>query len=243
MSFGEALRRFFKPTPEEKAEKLKAKIMNMYGQTADRRYYLEQLAALGPQLAPQNLIMRFTAHCDNGTNDAEEKELTMQLLINLGNASVEPLKKFLRTHDKDFNWPYRTLEQLISHEDLTAFVLELLNTIGPDYVRNPERKEQLMLVVKRFKDEDDIGHAVLPYLNDDNETIRFVAADTVIVHAHDYGIEALAERFATESSQRVLNLISEAFRDNTWIVPEPCREAVASHLPSGMRINDKGLII
>ncbi len=242
MSLSEAIRRFFKPTPEEKADKLKAKITNMYGQTADRCYYLEQLAAMGPELAAPRLIMRFTGHCDNGTNDADEKELTKSLLVGLGSGSVDPLKNFLRTHDKDFNWPYRTLRELISHEELVEFLVELLNSIGPDYVRNPERKEQMILVIKKF-DEESIGRAVLPYLGDDNETIRFVAADTVIVQAHDYGIEALAARFKDETSQRVLNLIAEAFRDKAWTVPEDCREAVAAHLPNGMRLNDKGLVV
>ena len=242
MSIADALRRFFKPTPEEKADKLQAKISNMYGQTADRRYYLDQLAAMGPELAPKRLITRFTVRCDNGTNDADEKELTKCLLVGLGRASVDPLKDFLRKHDKDFNWPYRTLEDLVTREELTEFVVELLNSIGPDYVRNPERKEQLILVVKSFKD-DAVGKAVLPYLGDDNETIRFVAADAVITHGHDYGIEALAKRFAVETSQRVLTLIAESFRDKNWTVPEDCRDAVGSHLPAGMRINSAGLIV
>ena len=242
MSIKDALRRFFKPTPEEKADKLQAKITNMYGQTADRRYYLDQLASMGPDLAPKRLITRFTVRCDNGTNDADEKEMTKCLLIGLGRASVDPLKDFLRKHDKDFNWPYRTLESLVTRQELTDFVVELLNTIGPDYVRNPERKEQLMLIVKSFHD-DAVGKAILPYLGDDNETIRFVAADAVITHGHDYGIEALAKRFGVETSQRVLTLIAESFRDKSWIVPEACRENVKDNLPPGMRMNSAGAIV
>lgn len=242
MSFFDALRKFFKPTPEEKADKLKEKITNMYGQTADRRYYLEQLYKMGPDLAPKRLIQRFTRTCDNSTNDQEEKDYTKDLLVLLGSASIDPLKEFLRKNDKDFNWPYRTLSELIPNEERIEFLVELLNTIGPDYVRNPERKEQLILVVKSFN-EDSIGRAVLPYLADDNETIRFVAAETVIVQAHDYGIEALADRFDVETSGRVLTLIAEAFRDKEWTIPEAKREAVSSHLPSGMRLNSSGVIV
>ncbi len=242
MSFIDALRRFFKPTPEEKAEKLKAKITDMYGQTADRRYYLEQLYKLGPELAPKRLIMRFTRTCDNSTNDQEEKELTKQLLVALENASIEPLKDFLSKNDKDFNWPYRTLKELISQEEMTQFLVHLLNTIGPEYVRNPERKEQLILVIKSY-DNDEIGHAVLPYLKDDNETIRFVAAQTILEQGHDYSIDALADRFDKESSGRVLTLIAEAFRAKEWTIPEEKREAVSNHLPSGMRLNSSGVIV
>ena len=242
MSLLDALRRIFKPTPEEKADKLQEKVSNMYGQTADRRYYLDQLAAMGPELAPRRLITRFTVRCDNGTNDSDEKELTKCLLVGLGRASVEPLKQFLRKHDKDFNWPYRTLEELVTRQELTDFVVELLESIGPDYVRNPERKEQLILVVKSFQD-DAVGRALLPYLGDDNETIRFVAADAVITHGHAYGIEALAGRFGVETSQRVLTLIAESFRDREWTVPEACRAKVGESLPSGFRMNSAGRIV
>ena len=242
MSFFDAIRRFFKPTPAEKAEKLGRRIMNMYGHPDDRRYAIVQLAELGPELAPKYLIQRFTCRCENGTVDADEKDLVRQLLVNLGNASIEPLKDFLRRNDKDFNWPYRTLEELLPHEEMVEFLTELLHTIGPEYVRDPERKEQLMLVLKSFH-EDSIRVGILPYLGDENETIRFVAADTVIEHAHPEGIRALAARFAEETSQRVLTLIATAFRDKGWTVDAESREAVAAHLPSGFRINDRGIIL
>lgn len=242
MSFFDAIRRFFKPTPEEKADKLGRRILNMYGHPEDRRYQIVQLAELGPDLAPSRLIQRFTCRCENGTVDSDEKELVRTLLVNLGNASIEPLKQFLRKNDKDFNWPYRTLCDLLTHEQLVEFLVELLNTMGPEYVRDPERKEQLMLVLKSFKEES-ICLAILPYLGDENETIRFVAADTVIEQAHEKGIEALADRLAVETSQRALTLIATAFRDKGWCVSESKREGVESHLPSGFRMNSRGMIL
>ena len=242
MSFWDVIRRFFKPTPEEKAEKLRKRIVNMYGHTEDRRYALVQLHDLGPELAPRRLIARFTCHCENGTIDADEKQYTSSLLIDLGRPAVEPLKQFLKHNDKDFNWPYRTLAELVDHEELVGFLVELLNTIGPEYVRDPERKEQLILTVKSF-DEDDIAKAVLPYLADDNETIRFVTADTVIAHARPEGIKALSKRLATEESQRILNLIATAFRDKEWRVDPEFKDAVAERIPANFRVNDKGAIL
>ncbi len=242
MSFLDAIRRFLKPTPQEKAAKLRKRILNMYGHQDDRRYAIDQLAALGPELAPEPLIERFTVHCDNGTYDADEKNLVKTYLVNLGQASIEPLKRYLLNNDKDFNWPYRTLAELLTHEELVEFIVKLLNTIGPEYVRDPERKEQLMLISKSFKEES-ICLAILPYLGDQNETIRFVTADTVIEQAHPAGIEALAKRLTEETSQRVLTLIATAFRDKEWKVDEALRSAVSEKLPDGFRINDKGMII
>lgn len=242
MSFFDAVRRFFKPTPEEKAEKLRKRIVNMYGHPEDRQYALVQLADLGPELAPSRLIERFTCRCENGTVDAEEKERTMHLLVNLGNGSIEPLKRFLKANDKDFNWPYRTLCELLPHDQLVAFLVELLNEIGPEYVRDPERKEQLMLVLKSFK-EPEICKAILPYLADDNETIRFVCADTVIEQGTEEGISALTDRLIAEESQRVLVLIATAFRDKAWKIDPERLDRVREKMPSEFRINDKGLVI
>lgn len=242
MSFFDVLRRFFKPTPAEKAESLRKKVLNMYGHPDDRRYAIVELSKLGAELAAKPLIERFTCRCENGTVDADEKQLVKDLLCNLGDASVDPLKDFLRHNDKDFNWPYRTLHDLISHDEQVEFLVELLNTIGPEYVRDPERKEQLMLVLKSFKEES-ICKAILPYLGDDNETIRFVTADTVIEQAHADGIKALSERLTIEESQRVLTLIATAFRDKHWTVDETYREDVKAKLPSEFRLNDKGVIL
>lgn len=242
MSFFDALRRFFKPTPAEKAEKLRKKVLNMYGHPDDRRYAIVELSKLGAELAAKPLIERFTCRCENGTVDADEKQLVKDLLCNLGEATIDPLKAFLRNNDKDFNWPYRTLHDLLEHDALVEFLVELLNTIGPEYVRDPERKEQLMLVLKSFKEES-ICKAILPYLGDDNETIRFVSADTVIEQAHQDGIHALSERLSMEESQRILTLIATAFRDKGWAVSEGFRASVKDHLPSTFRMNDKGIIL
>ena len=214
----------------------------MYANRDDRRFALEQLALLGPELAPEPLIERFTVKCENGTVDADEKKLVKDYLVNLGQASVAPLKKYLLNNDKDFNWPFRTLADLISHDELVAFIVELLNTIGPEYVRDPERKEQLILILKSYKEES-ICKAVLPYLGDQNETIRFVTADTVIEQAHPDGIAAMAKRLTEEESQRVLTLIATAFRDKGWKIDEDIRSAVSEKLPEGFRINDKGVIL
>lgn len=238
----DAVRRFFAPTPAEKAEKLRRRIVNMYGHTEDRKYALGQLHDLGPTLAPKCLIERFTCRCENGTVDADEKAYTKQLLLDLGEPCVEPLKHFLLNSDKDFSWPFRTLSDLISHEELVKFIVELLETIGPEYVRDTERKEQLMLTIKSF-DEPEIDDAAIRYLKDDNETIRFVTADTIIAHGRKEGIKALSERLANETSQRILTLIANAFREKSWTVDEEFVEKARNNLSSEYRINDKGIIV
>lgn len=241
MGFLDSIKVFLKPTPEQKADRLLGRITNMYSQTQDRQYYLCQLRDLGGELAARRLIRRFTCTCENGTVDADEKELCMKLLVSLGQDSVEALKLHLSHNDKDFNWPYRTLAQLISREELVAFMVQILEEIGPEYVRDPERKEQIMLISKGYEEES-LARAILPYLGDDNETIRFVAADASIEHGNPFDIEALSERLAIEDSQRVLRHIAEAFKAKGWEI-KPCdREKITARLPHGFSLTAQNSI-
>ena len=99
-----------------------------------------------------------------------------------------------------------------------------------------------MLTIKTFE-EPEIDDAALRYLNDDNETIRFVTADTIIAHGRKEGIHALCERLACETSQRILSLIANAFRDKSWAIEGDFIEKAQNNLPSEYRINEKGIIV
>lgn len=218
----------------QKIARAEKKILNMYLQAPDRQYYLHQLRELGGEDAARTLIRRFTVSCENTTIDRDEKELTCLFLVEMGNDAIGPLKQYLRHNDQCVNWPFRALRDLLTKEQLIEFLAEVLDSIGPEYVRDPERKEQLVLTAKEFEDER-IGRAVLPYLDDDNETIRFIAAETVVTHGFDFAIPELWARFAKEDSQRIKALIARAFVDKGWVIEDVPN--VEPHLPSGFAFN------
>ena len=215
----------------------------MYGQPADRQYYLYQTRDLGGELAAKTLLLRFSCTCENSKVDSDEKQITQDLLVSIGEPAIEPVKQFLRFNDKYFNWPYRTLSQLIPEEELNKFLIELLDTIGPEYVRNPERKEQLMHICEGLKNED-IAKSLLPYLDDNNETIQFLAADAAIAHGYPFDITALSERLGKEDSQRILVHILKAFKENGWKIEQEHIEKAHSNveLPSEYHIKQDGSV-
>lgn len=221
-----------------KAEK---KILNMYLQANDRQYFLDVLRQDGSEEAARALLKRFTCSAENHTIDRDEKAMTCDFLVKMGQTAVPPIKEYLLTYETGVNWPFRALKSLLTAEDLVGFLVEVLETIGPQYVREPERKEQLVLTAKEFPEER-VTQAVLPYIDDHNETIRFLAVDTLLTHNfEDLVKEALEERFIEEDSQRVLQHLADGFVERGWACANP--EAVAEHLPDGYRINDTGKIL
>lgn len=227
-----------------KAEK---KITNMYIQRGDRQYFLGMLRDEGTDAAARALTKRFTCSCDNTTVDRDEKELTAHLLVEMGGTALEPVKDYIRNYDSGVNWPFRALRRMLEQDALVDFLVEVLESIGPDYVREPERKEQLVLIAKDFPEER-LTRALLPYLDDDNETIRYVAAETVIHHATQGDAEVarkpLSDRLVEEISTRVTAHIARAFAEHGWVY-EPTDPAVdpAQFVPDGFKLTpDRKLV-
>ncbi len=235
------IKSFFAPTREQKLERFAKRIANMYTQTDERRFVYDQVRAMGGEDAAATLIKRFLYKTQNSTYDSQEKELVSDMLVSMGKDAVEPLKTYLRKQDKDFNWPFKTLRLLINDEEFNAFVLELLETIGPDYVRDPERKEILILSASGT-DDPQIAKAMLTYLEDDNETIRFVTAEAVLAMPFEFAQPSLEKCLENEDSERVKNHILNGFIQNEWHVQSKS-DQLKENIPSQFQINEHGEII
>lgn len=233
-----------RPRKIVKAEK---KITNMYIQRQDRQYFLGMLRDERSEEAARALTKRFTCACDNMTVDRDEKELTAHLLVEMGSVAVPAVKDYIRRHDIGVNWPVRALREMVSREELIDFLAEVLDAIGPEYVRDPERKEQLMLIARDLPEER-MTRAVLPYLDDDNETIRFVAAETIIHHAThgqaELARKPLADRLAAETSTRVTTHIARAFVEHGWVVePTDASTDLSAFVPDGFRLTPERKLV
>ena len=77
-------------TPADKAQRLKAKATQKYGDAATRQKALQQLAELKHADAVPVLMNRFTFAVDPQTTDAEEKEHAFQAICELEKDAVPP---------------------------------------------------------------------------------------------------------------------------------------------------------
>lgn len=161
-------------SPEEKARKLKGKVIQKYGDMATRQKAITQLGDMDHPEAVRALLARFTVSVEPGTVDSDEKEHVFDLVKGFGEKSVDPVKEFLQRSDVASSWAVRLLRELIPEEDLTGFILEVLKKIGSDYTRDPEKKTVLIHFLAE-KTDPRIPPGVLPFLEDPSDEVKIAA--------------------------------------------------------------------
>src|SRR5512138_915180 len=79
--------------------KLAKKVTEKYGPPENRQKAIDQLGDLGTPDALGTLCLRFTVRTEPGITDDEEKETARRLLVDAGDAAVEPVEAFIREQE------------------------------------------------------------------------------------------------------------------------------------------------
>ncbi len=239
---------FDKETKERRrVEKLQKKLTEMWGQQAERNYAAQELRGLGTPDAVRALLSRFEETCQNHTEDAEEKDFVYSILVDLGRRGetdvVQIITEYLEESEENINWPLKVLTDLLSYEEMVDILITLLESCDIGYRRNPEKKQELMLRAAEFQDPE-LAEELVRFLEDDNETIRFLAVDAIMAQEEeDIAEEPLRERLRLEDSLRTIQKITEIFVDNPgWTIPDDQQEEVDENLPEGFGVHKKGHI-
>jgi hypothetical protein len=163
--------------------RLGQKLTQKYGPPEGRQKAIEQLGAMGTPEALSTLCLRFTVRTDVGIQDDEEKEQVRELLVEAGGAAVGPVREFLSHQESGIAWGLRVLAALVPAEDLLATVLSLLQRLGQEYTRDPEKK--LVLLSWLQEHPDLLGRApssgpgaveaLVPLLEDSVDDVRIGA--------------------------------------------------------------------
>ncbi len=232
---------------ERRIKKLKKTLTNMYVQAAERKYAIEELRSIGSPDAIRTLMSRFEETGPNHTTDADEKQFTYSVLVDLGRRGetdvVGIIADRLKEIEENINWPLKVLTDLVSYDDMAELITELLAADDIGYRRNPEKKRELMLRAAEFQSPE-LADQLIRFLEDDNEPIRFLAVDALMAQdIEDLPREPLIERLQTEESLRILQKIVEICAENPgWKVPKEDREDLEPLLPDGYGIHKKGHI-
>jgi HEAT repeat protein len=232
---------------QRKIKKLKKTVTHMYVQPPERRYAIQTLRDIGSPDAVRAILARFEEMAPNTTVDAEDKNLAYDTLVGM---AADPdldvrgiIVDYLRGRDEKINWPMKVLSDLMDYDEFIDLVRELLETCGNEYKRNPEKKQELILRAADLKDEA-LTRELLRFLDDPNETIRFLAVDAVLNHGFDDIIEEpLRERLREEESLRIVKKLADAFaKKQNWKIPEDAQEDVEQALPDEFGVHKKGHI-
>jgi hypothetical protein len=164
---------------EKSLEKLIGKATNKLAQQVDRWAALERLREDGSEGALFGLCKRFAITSGNMVEDQQEKTWVVDALVAKGMVALPPLRRFLKSAPQ-LSYALQVLQQIATKEQALEVVDEILVNEPPGYVRDPERK----LDVIRWMTEWKAGHPevytrLLPYVGDFDQNVRVAAVDGI----------------------------------------------------------------
>ncbi len=224
-----------------------ARARNKDSQSVDRFGSLETLAS-ATDVAEQRskavtgLLGRFTMRYDKSIEDEQEKEYVFDRLCRLGAAILPELELHLRTADS-IAWGLRLLGEVAKPDEAWPILERLCAQNDNNYTRDPSKKTQL---VHFLGDQADprCGRAVVPYLEDVDEGVRFTAVEGALRHKLDEVRPPLLTLLANEKeeSRRIKRRIADGLADLGWDVRQAGVEKLLADLLPGSRIDNHGRI-
>ncbi|MFQ5791541.1 MAG: HEAT repeat domain-containing protein, partial [Acidobacteriota bacterium] len=180
------------------------------------------------------------ATAENLGLDQEEKQYVRDVLIGFGDKAIEPLKRYLRNHDR-VTWAIDALENLEPSERVVPFLFEILHEGDPVHIRG-EKATQIIKALEDLK-EPSIVVGVIPCLQSADDTVRYAAVECLEAHADPKAREPFLAALVNpeEDSARVRTRIAEAMERLGWDV-KGFRKKVEEVLPPPYRVSSKGRV-
>jgi hypothetical protein len=236
------LRRLFsnKETPSERqiARTLKH-VIQTHGEPASRVSAMQRLADWKTPEAAAALLRRFTVQVPQETMDSEEKQYTVELLVGMGRAAVEPILDFLRT-EQEVTWPVRALREILPQEEYVAALKSTLERLG-GYTRWPEAK---VVLIGHLPEEARplVRDIILDCLEDEDDDVCIAAAFYLARSEDEEVREKLLETLLrAEARPRVRGRIFELFCDREWAV-KGYRKKIEEIIQEPFYLNAKGTV-
>ena len=179
---------------------------------------LEEQKAYG-EMSVAGMLSRLTFIYDtNMVRDEEEKDNVYEWLVGLGLPILPVIRKHLRI-SPTLSWGLRLVSEICDRDTTWEVLAEVLEEFDPEYERDPSRKIQLMTFLGDFKDKRG-ARAMLPFLEDQDETVRYVVADSLFKLGDELAREKLLELLTNdeEESLRIKASIVEGFERSDWRV-------------------------
>jgi len=200
-------------------------------QAPDRWGSIQALAEMKTADAVEALLQRFTFRVDPSITDQEEKELAFQGILTAGELAVPPVRAYLKEADA-IAWPVRILDELEGEGAVVEALLGVLDEMGTEYERDPQRKIDVLAQLEARQDPR-IIEAVTPFLEDVNETVRFHAAGAILAQEDAEASRGrLIELLATDEGTRVRASVLDAFIERGWDLGDRAKD-VQPNLPPG----------
>ena len=192
-------------------------VTQTHGDAAVRVSAMERLANWKTPEAAAALLRRFTIQVPQATMDLEEKQYTVQLLVQMGKAAVEPIVQYIRT-EPEVTWPIRALREILPLPEFAENLRGLLEHMSTGYTRWPEAKKVL---IEHLPDEAFAAtrDTALKSIEDDDDDVCIAAIDYLAHNGDEPVREHLLQVFLNADSRpRVRGRILDHFCELEWPV-------------------------
>jgi HEAT repeat protein len=218
------------------------KLTNKHVDSQVRMFAAQELAEEGSPDAIRALLKRFRFMIHSSIQDQEEKQFVHDLLLDLGEAAVEPLLDYIHNED-EIVWALGALQKIVEPDafrDALLSVLERFRTA--DHVRFPEKCAVVIEHLAPFVEEK-VANALRPFLEDDDDDVRLAA---IAALSHKEYRDLVREDFLRvmrecDDRPRVLRGFAEALVELQWPV-KGYRSAIEQILPEDFHIVRKGTL-
>ena len=228
-------------TPAQKAQKLKAKVTQKYGEAATRQKAIEQLGEMKSPEAATVLLERFKVNVEPQAVDREEKEHVHQLIKDLGRDAVPPVMDFLRRTDNASSWAIRILEGILAPEDMVETVVDYLHHLSTEYTRDPEKKLVLLQYVEG-KQHARLGPALVGYLEDQFDDVKIASAKALGTLKYEPARDHMLALLTNEdTARRVKTALLQALHESEFGV-QGYREKVEAVLVEPYFVDRAGVV-
>lgn len=228
-------------TPAVKAQKLKGKATQKYGDAQTRQKALQQLADLHHPDAVPVLLQRFTFNVDPQTTDAEEKTHVFQSICDLEKECVEPVRAFLVRSDQASSWALKILAAVLSPDEVLQVVTDELKRLGAEYTRDPEKKEVLIRFLEG-KQDDRVGPALVPFIHDMSDDVKMAALKMLSTFTYEPAREEVLKLLVGEDTAKRVQTACFATLAQTGFTVQGYREKVEARLPEGYSVDKSGAV-
>ena len=228
-------------TPAVKAQRLKAKATQKYGDAATRQKALQQLSELKHADAVPVLMNRFTFNVDPQTTDAAEKEHVFQAICELEKDAVPPVKAFLTRSDTASSWALKILDAVLTPDEVMVVVTDELKRLGANYTRDPEKKEVLIRFLDAKQDER-IGPVLVPLINDMSDDVKMAALKTLASLKYEPARETLLTLLTGDETAKRVQTACIATLVETGFTVQGFREKVEAKLTVGYFVDKAGAV-
>lgn len=222
-----------------------ARAKNKDAQSADRFSSLETLRDDGSPEAVEGLLSRFTMRYDKSIEDEQEKQFVFDELVKMGGKILPSLQKHLRNAES-ISWGLKVLQEVSSPDEAWPILADLCERNDNSYARDPSKKIQLLVYLGEHSDPR-AAKALVPYLTDMDEGVRFVTVEALLRHKDaETAREPLLQLLTNEKeeSRRIKKRIIDGFADLGWDVKgfSGTVEKMLADLLPGARLDNHGKI-